>query len=526
MTIVEQKDLRVEFPLSEYPAIGRFALDLVEGSAKAARFCARPRWSEISSRKPQRDRTELASALVRSNRTWNNDVEALLAKWTRGEGVAIVAGQQVGFGGGPFYTLVKIASLLSIRRRLEARGVPAVPFFWLASEDHDFDEVATLQFQRDGELIRLRSDQAPGGRCPVGPLPLPESLRAGLSSLLGYTPTWLRPGVTFTQSFAELVVEAAGSGELVLVDSLLPRLRQEGAGLFESIAENLDELERLLDRRSGELAAAGYRPQVERGKEGHYSLLYSIDEEGDRHPVLPRPDGFVVEGKEAGREELFGRIRNAPERISTGVLARPLLQDLLLEPAVFVGGPAEVAYYAQLGPLHARLGVNSPPVALRGHVLAAPARRLRALEKWGIEPTEIFQPLEEVVARRETDAIEKIGSMMREAEDALDGASTAIAAIALEADRGLEKAMSRSRTRIGYQLEKMNARARRAVARRDRERWEALSRLQSILYPGGAAQDRVAGWIGWWSGFGSSLVERLIDDADPDSPVVRITGIS
>ncbi|HVR43794.1 MAG TPA: bacillithiol biosynthesis BshC [Thermoanaerobaculia bacterium] len=516
MTILEQRDVRVEFPLADYPSIGRFALDLVEGSRSAARFCRRADWARLGPMAPSRDRSPLAAALERTNRAWGNELGGLLDPWIRGEAVGIVAGQQAGFAGGPLYTLTKIATLIAIRRRLGQRGVPAVPFFWLATEDHDFDEVARVVVQRGGERVALRASESPAIRCPVGMLPLPDSLREGLASLLGKAPRWLRPGISFGDSFAELVVDAVGSGELVLIDSLLPELRREGGDLLHRIAGRLTEAEEAIDRRSRELDEAGYAPQVTRGAEGHYSLLYTIEDDGARIPVLPR---------EIGIQRALERIEKVPETVSTGVLARPLLQDAVLEPEVFVGGPAEVAYYAQLGGLHEMFGVRAPAVALRGHVLVAPAKRLRALERHGVEIQRIFEPLEEVLLPREPEAVAELDRAVEQADRALAEAAQAIASVALGADPGLDRSLQRSRRSIAHHLGRMAHRARRAVARRDRERWDALRSLQEILVPDGRVQDRVAGWIGWWEDYGPRLVSRLVAEAEPDATVVRVAGL-
>lgn len=525
MTTLPQKVASLELPLAEYPGISRFARDLVEGRGAAGDLCRRPDWDAIAPQPPRRPRRALAEALARSNAKWNNDVREPLDRWARGDAVGIVAGQQVGAGGGPLYTLAKIASLFSIVRRLESRGIAAVPFFWLATEDHDFDEVTTLLFQTDDRSEWIRSEESPGRRCPVGPLPLPESFRAALVARLGETPEWLRAGITFTDSFAELTLAAVGAHPLVLVDSLLPELRAEGASLLGRIAERLEEVEGLIDARSEAMERAGYRPQVQRGPEGHYSLLYLLTDRDERLPVLPRGGGFAVGGREWSVDRIRRSIRETPQSVSTGVLARPLLQDEVLEPEIFVGGPAEVTYYAQLAPLHERFGIQAPAVALRGHVLVAPARRLRALDRWEVRPAELFEPLDAVLARREPLRIDEADVAVADARRELERLAERIAAVALGGDPGLERAMARSKRRAMHHLDTMARRAHRAVARRDRERWDSLERLQAILYPLGSVQDRVAGWVGWWKLRTPDLLERLIDEAEADAPVLRIAAI-
>lgn len=502
MTTTSPNAAGIRFPLAGYPSISRFALDLSSGTGAAADLVA-------PSQGPVRaggERAALAAGLVRSNAAWGNDVRAQVEAWAGGGARAVIAGQQVGAGGGPLYTLSKVASVVALARRLTREGTPAVPFFWLATEDHDLAEVSTLLLQRDGLLERIAAPPGAASRCPVGPLTLPEEIRAALEQRFGPA-RWLRRGITFGDSFAELLVDAVGSGTIVLVDSLLPELRRAGAPLFERLARRMDEAEDRITSRSREMEAAGYRPPVERGKEGRYSLLYRLDERMERVAILP------------------GEALPAPERISTGVLARPLLQDEVFAPAAFVGGPAEVAYYAQLRPLHDMLEIGTPRVMLRGHVLVAPSKRLRVLEDYDIAVTEMFEPLEQVLARRPSAGLDALAREREAAEGELDRAAARIRELALSADPALERSMSRSTRRMRFHLDRMSERASRAIIRRDGERWAALTRLQQTLAPEGQPQDRVAGWIGWWQTWGTALFESLVEAGEPGQPVVRVAGL-
>lgn len=525
MTAIEPRQATLEFGLGSYPEISRFALDLVEGRGEASRFCRRPAYGEVAPPAPAATNDALARALARSNSEWGNEVGELVGAWAEGRAVAIIAGQQVGFGGGPLYTIAKIASLLSLRKRLAGNGIDAIPFFWLATEDHDYAEVSSLLFQSGADLTYL-SAPAVGeeSRKPVGPLTVPEQLRAGLVAKLEGEPRWLRPGITFRDSFAELIVDVVGSGELVLIDSLLPELRVAGEPLLRSVAERLPEIETAIDRRSEELADAGYRPQVTRRRGAGYSLLYTLERDGRREQIEVHDNGVSIGGRRRSSGDLLGRIASAPESISTGVLARPLLQDAVFRPAIFVGGPAEVSYYGQLASVHEMLGIERPAIALRGHVLVAPARRLGALERYGFQLTELFGPLDRAVAAREMDAGKRIDSLAARARAAVEEATRGLEEVTAAGDPALSRSLHRSARKVDYHLEKMRERSRRATARLDQERWRALSQLQRILYPRGSVQDRVAGWIGWWSLWRDELMPRLVAEAEPDAAVVKVAG--
>jgi bacillithiol biosynthesis cysteine-adding enzyme BshC len=523
MTGVDSRQTTLEFDLARYPGMSRFALDLVARKEDASRFCRTIGGEQAGARRAVD--AAFASALARSNAAWGNDVDALVSTWAEGGAVAVVAGQQVGFGGGPVYTIAKIASLLALARRMSERGTPTIPFFWLATEDHDYAEIASLLFQSGLELTYFSAAaESSHGRQPVGGLPVPETLRAALAAKLGDDPRWLRPEINFRDSFAELITDAVGPGQLVLVDSLLPELRSAGEPLFRAMAERLPEIETSIDASSQDLADAGYRAQVTRRRGAGYSLLYTLERHGGREPVETHDNGVSIAGRRRTVADLLQRIGSSPETISTGVLARPLLQDFLFQPAVFVGGPAEVSYYAQLAGVHRMLNLEPPAIALRAHQLVAPARRLGALDRYGFDVTRLFEPLDQTLAAGEVEAGKRIDRLGMQARNAIEEMTKGLEDVAGAADPSLARSLRKSSSRAGYHIEKMKARSRAATARLDAERWRALSKLQSILYPRGSVQDRVAGWIGWWCLWRHEFVPRLVAEAEPDSSVAKVIG--
>jgi bacillithiol biosynthesis cysteine-adding enzyme BshC len=431
-------------------------------------------------------------------------VRPAVEAWASGEAVTLVAGQQVGFGGGPVYTLAKIASLVKMKRELEASGRKAIVFFWLATEDHDFDEVATLTVpvsNRQADLLTLRVSRPPSAEM-VGQLPVPESLIRELLALYDLErPQWLREGITFRDSFAELIASVFGD-EVVLVDALLPELRRAGAPLFAKINESWSEIERLLAERSRQLADAGYKPQVE-SRDGRYTLLFRIDPDGTRHAL-------------SGPADL------EPERISTSALTRPLLQDFVLVPDVFLGGPAEVAYYAQLAPLHELLGIALPRVALRGHTLIAPKRVARALERYAIDPAEVFRNPDAIVADREAENVARIQTLADEARRELFARIEQIGELALPADHAVARSINRSVGHIEYHFDKLAERAVRGMVRKDRDRYAAVREIVATLFPDRNVQDRVVGWLPFWLRHGKPLIDLMIELTEPDSPNFRI----
>lgn len=491
----------IRLPLRSYPGMNGFVLDWLDDDARATRFLRRtPLGTVPLTRASRAVDPELSSALIESNARWGVDAAEAVRAW-EGGAVTFIAGQQVGIGGGPLYTLAKIASLVRMKRMFETRGAKAAAFFWLATEDHDYDEAATLAVAAkdagiagDGDLLTLRAPRRSDLRLAVGRLEIPDSMRRDLDTILGLdSPTWLREGITFGDSFAELIASVFGN-EVVLVDSLLPALRRAGGKLLSSIASRTTEAQQALTTRAAELRAAGYREQVTaRGDD--YTLLFTLGEDGERKPLDPSAP---------------------PESISTSALTRPLLQDAVLQPDVFVGGPAEVAYYAQVSALHELFGVPQPKVALRGHALVAPERLLRRAEKFGLPLERSFNSAEELIAPDQSKDVAEIDAAIGDARSELLRAVARVSELALPAEHALANRIQRSVGHLEYHLGKLRDRSVRALLRRDRERFAAARDLVSTLHPDGQVQDRVVSWLALWSRYGSTLVTRMIDEIEPD----------
>ena len=515
---------RVELPLSLYPGMNPFVLDLLAGKAKATDLCNRE--SSPAAAGPPPDRAALAEALIQSNAQWENEVSAQVTAWQNGEAVAVIGGQQTGFAGGPLLTLTKAASLISVCRSLESEGTRAVPFFWMATEDHDWNEVATLDFPLPDRVETIRSRRSFTSSRPVGPLPIPEELiRELLTVAKMERPRWLREGVSFGRSFAELLAGVVQGKGLVLVDSLLPQLRAAGAELLGRIVSSLDELDTALAERSAEIERRGYAAQIRPTEEGGFTLLYLLNDSGERLPLRKGDQGWTAGRTGYTAERLEQLVRLHPENVSTAAATRPLLQDEVFRPAVFVGGPAELAYYAQVSVLHAKLGVPQPRVALRGHLLVAPERVLGAMDRYGISATELLDPPEKVLERRETERVAELERELQRISEMVEKESAEVRRMISDADPTMKRPLGRSMRRIRYHLAKLGERGRRAITRRDDERHAAVHRLSRTLFPGGVPQDRRICWISLWLKYGPALFDHVIEEIQPDSDRFRITGV-
>lgn len=494
-------------PLEKYPGMNPFVLDWMRGDA---RFLSRDDPARVPSGVRAPD--DLANALIESNKRWGLDVEDEVRRWAAGETFTVVAGQQAGFAGGPLYTIVKLAALLKIKRDNEAKGLPTTVFFWVATEDHDFDEVATIALPRGNarsqtDLAILRARRTSESKQTIGPQPVPEQLITELQETLKISrPGWLRPGITFAGSFAELLATAVGS-RFVIVDSMLPALRSAGAPLLDAILQRWDDVQHAIATRSDEMVRAGYNPPVSPRPDEPYTLLFRIDDRGNRE---------LLHG---------GGTPLPPQQLSTSALTRPLLQDFVLHPDIFMGGPAEVTYFAQIEPLHRLLNVKMPRVALRAHVLVGPARVVGNFEKYGIEPEQVFSSPEKLLAAHEPQGVGEIRAIAAKAEEQLTKEIEKIRELALPADHAVARSINRSIGHINYHFRKLAERSIRGLVRKDRERYNATCELVSAFYPDHHVQDRIVAWLPFWLQYGKDFIERVIEQTEPDAPVFKIVSL-
>jgi len=290
-----------------------------------------------------------------------------LAQLAKPGTVAIVTGQQVGLFSGPAYTIYKGLTAIKAARDLTARGVPAVPVFWIATEDHDFAEVNhTWVFGADHQPVKIEIKASlPGGPKPVGGIrpgdfPIQE-LREALAGMpfadeaAGLIERAYASGESMGSAFARTLRELLGSYGLLLIDPMDAALRALAAPLMRQAVTRMPELADAVMARSKDLVDRGYHAQVLVDKQT--SLVFLLQDGG--RIALRRTNGdFVAPHRRFSTAELA---EHAAE-LSPNALLRPVIQDYLLPTAAYIGGPAELAYLAQSGPIYDAL-LGRRPVA-------------------------------------------------------------------------------------------------------------------------------------------------------------------
>jgi bacillithiol biosynthesis cysteine-adding enzyme BshC len=457
----------------------------------------------------------------------------------------VVTGQQVGLFLGPLFTVYKAASAISAARALtEETGTPCVPVFWLQTEDHDLPEIDHCFVPRSagGPLrVALELPDAATSRTPVAHRLLGPSVTGALAALraeLGALPhadehlalleRAYRPEATLAEAFTQVLATLFADEGLVFIDPRDARLAPLAAPVHRRALEDAEAIARGLSERGRALAEAGFSEQVHIRPGAPLCFFSPEGPEGARYRLDPAASpgtwSLVGHPEEASvtTAELSAWLDREPLRFTTSALLRPLLQDTWLPTAAYVGGPGEIAYFAQLAPLHAHAGLPMPLIVPRARfqVIDDPTRRL--LDKLGLSPHEVATPRDELLARL---AARTSGESFEppEAVEArlLDTFTTELARLRERTgsfEPGFARALTRTEKTVRGGVSRLVARYARTLAQRDLVAAERVDRLRAWLVPEGAPQERIYGLPYYACRFGAQAFMRLVlGDCEPFS---------
>lgn len=452
-----------------------------------------------------RGRKSLATA-KRVIRPAGPDGAELLRRVSAEGGCFVTTGQQPGLFGGPLYGLYKALTAVVLAEDLErVLARPVMPLFWVASDDHDLEE-ANHTFVVDGSnrLVRLTlSHPAEGPPRPLARTPVGAAVGEALDRLSRafppndfHAPCMARlrdaytPEATMASAFSDLMANLLRETPIGLVDAGDPGLKEACRPVFRAEAEDSLASETVLERTADALRRRGYGLQVPLIP-GATNLFLDLRDGRER---LQRTDGgFLLRrsGRKLSRRRVLDLIENDPHSVSPNVLLRPVVESLLFPTLAYVGGPGELAYFAQLRGLFLRHGTDMPVVAPRGSLLVVESKVARVLDKFGLAADDV-RDLEALLSRfardRLPDDVRGAAGRWRGAVETVGGE---LADAAAAVDPALRGAVVRARNSSLSALGSLEKKIVRAVKRNAETTRAQIAKAQVNLWPEGKPQDRV-----------------------------------
>ena len=386
--------------------------------------------------------------------------------------VAVMSGQQVGLFGGPAYSIYKALMAVQIAEELTRGGIDAVPVFWMATEDHDLEEVRHATWFEGGKLTRFELPDGNEAGKPVGRIPLgaevegfaqeaAESLRNQGGQLLGqFLVESYKPEETYGSAFAKLFARLFAEQGLILLDPLDAELHRVAAPLYQHALAERDELNEKLLQREKDLDHAGYAAQV---KVTSKSTLLFRFEDGARQVVTASDGRFQVGEKSWAREELTRLTHTEPGKFSPNALLRPVVQDYLLPTVAFIGGPAELSYIAQSEVVYQHLLGRMPVMLPRAGFTLVDAKAKKLLDRYGLSVEDVWAGPQELRRKMEGASLpeslsEDFERDQKQISAMLDGLGVQIEKL----DATLLGAVEKTRKGIEFNLEQLRQRVGRA----------------------------------------------------------------
>jgi len=540
-------------PFSNIPHQSALFLSYLERSPNAMRFYPRQPTLEGLGHPgklahTQFHRRDIASILRKQNTEYGGGASTMrnVDSLEQPDCFAIMTGQQVGLFGGPLYTIYKALTSIRISEELSSRGIKAVPVFWMDSDDHDLLEVTirTVLSNRSSlqtiDYSKAVVTEIRGPMPSVGSIIFADSVREAVKDYLGRLPdsAWkpdiesklhsaYKPGSTFSQAFARLMADIFRGYGLVLFDPHDAEAKRLLAPVFQTALRQADAIREALLKRNDAIKSSGFHAQVS-VLEKSTSLF--LQQDGGRHSLEKRDAGFALRDSDHVFSlcDLLDIAERSPERFSPNVLLRPIVQDHSFPTLAYVGGPSEVAYFAQIAVLYEIFKLPMPVIWPRNSFTIVEEGVAAELDRFGVAVPDCFRGdkfLMERVIR--TAGYSKAVMIIQDLRQRIDQALNEIRPRAESMEPSLKQALETSRRKIMHNLERLKSRSIRVETTQDSSVGAGIELLLNNCYPKGHLQERELGFYDFVSRRGPSILNTLysvVEIGDFAHRVVRLGG--
>jgi bacillithiol biosynthesis cysteine-adding enzyme BshC len=442
--------------------------------------------------------------------------------------IAVVTGQQLGIIGGPLYTIYKIITAIKLANQLRERydEYNFVPIFWLEGDDHDFNEVRSINlFDNDNQVINfgykeeISDDDA---KQSIGKINFDEALNDFFTNyesslrdtdfkndLIFKLKEFYQVGKSFKQSFKDLLFWLFDEYGLIIFDPQDVQVKTLLKDIFKKEVNDFGFHTQKLIQVSAKLEEL-YHAQV---KVKPVNLFYHTDD--GRYSVEPVDDIFKLrrKRKQFTKEEILSEIENFPERFSPNVLLRPICQDFLFPTGFYIGGPSEVAYFAQALPLYDFYNIQAPIIYPRSSATLLEKNVANGLEKYDLSLNDIFLGLDElkekvIASLSENNVANAFEEAAKEIELIFDKIKENLFAV----DKTLLDASGRYKDRVMSSVNELKTKAIKAQETKHETTIRQLTRLSNLLYPMGNLQEREINFTYFYNKYGKELIHKIYSE--------------
>lgn len=487
-------------------------------------------FQDLKKKKPTRDsfinRELLVELVCEFNAVFDlsvlskENIESLRHKET----LTVTTGQQIGLFGGYLYTFFKIITVIKLAKELsEAYQTKVVPIFWIADEDHDFDEanhvhgfkqdftIDTVQFSRPSNL----NQQVAREILPKEMLQYVEEFfeSSGFTNYSDELKSWLShdfaPGKTYKKAFLQFILRLFSPYGLVLFGSDSPQIKKAALPMLEMAVSEAGLLYNLLETQSKRIEEVYHRQA-----QTDTSMLFLNCKDGRIKLHLDIPtQTWSTDLHQFRTEELLAKLRENPELLSPNVFFRPIIQEYILPNVAYVAGPGEIGYYAQMKTFFDAFGIRMPAIVPRISVTVVEKAFQRYWDEMCVEFHEYLQRIEDlektwVESNQPFDIDSHFTKWIDQAHKTAEYYKNDI----IHLDSTLGQSLDRAVTIYANELDKLKSKTARALKHKEETRLSRLRKIQSSVFPANTLQERKIGFIYFLNKYGPDCFQELFSD--------------
>ena len=449
-----------------------------------------------------------------------------LDRWIEERGVIVTTGQQPGLFGGPLYSLYKGISAVRLAEKLEVLlARPVLPVFWVASEDHDWDEADhTYLIDTANELVRLQVRNPGPAHRALHRIPLGDELVDVVEQAVHHLPatdfsaTYLdqlreayKPGATLAEGFFKVLSSLLAPLGMCFADAASPAVKELSGPLLLEELDRAKAHEALLKEDTAKLESAGFSPQVAILDEA--VNLFLEGPEGRERIYRNGKDFELRRSRESvSAETIRERAESDPLTLSPNVLLRPVVESTIFPVISYVAGPGETAYYAQIKRLFQAHGLTMPVIYPRHAVTVIEAKVRKRLDKFGLDMEGLQRPHHEIMSDIARDDVpDDVRRALGELKDAVARGSADLLKAATNIDPTLKGPVTNARNSALSAFQAAERKIIQSVKRENEVASNQLEVAQRHLFPEGQPQERMLAPLYYLVRYGNDFVAALAE---------------
>ncbi len=470
----------------------------------------------------EQNSTEGISSLTKSN------IELLKKENT----LAIITGQQLGLAGGPLYTFYKIITAIKLSDEFNKKydSYNFVPIFWLEGDDHDFEEVKSFKvLDNENSLTSISYEDGLDSETNRGPMgnytfdlmidQTFDKLRASVretefkSIIIELLKKYYYAGATFKSAFKGLLKEFFDKYGLIIIDPQDSKVKTLLEPIFKKDIEQFRFVAEELILRSADLEEL-YHAQV---KIKPVNLFYL--EDSGRYAIEPVEEEFRLKGKRKkfSLEQIYEQIEKHPEKFSPNVVLRPICQDYLFPTAVYVAGPSEISYHAQIIPYYDILNITPPILYPRVSATIIENRVQNILDKYSLKLNDFFYDTEQLALKIVDSTSDiKVSDIFQRVEGELNAVFDGLSEDLMKIDPTLNDVSKGARIRTEQYLNVVREKALAAQKRKNEIIFRQIYKTSNIMFPDENLQEREINFVYFANKYGLDFIQFLFDNLEID----------